>query len=68
MELKKILDWTIENTDTRPIERLNVLCLMDLMKEQIKLADVDASTKASPELLGKIREAAERISQKKCPF
>ena len=63
-----IVQWAKENGDERVLARMRVFSLPVLMKEKIHLESIESGRTCSQETLDKIREAAEKVTKKKCPY
>ncbi len=67
-ELYRILQWVKEKGEVKAIDRIRLKVLTHCLKEKVYLSQVGPHTECSPELLEKIRQAAEEIVGEEVPF
>lgn len=65
--LYDIVKWTETTGEVKALDRLRVMVLPDLLAEGLMLAEIDADTSCSPELLDKFRESASKVVGEPCP-
>lgn len=67
--LHRILSWVKQEGEVKALDRLLVFALPHLLGEGIMgLNAISPSTDASPKCLAGVREAAQKVVGKPCPF